>query len=515
MATSQAEPAPASGAAHLQAVEETSLQGKLVHRRFRPIYTNSAFAYLCGFERADDLMGRADILEFLDTDTRADPNRAWARMIHGPALYGRRTFYRRDGAAYPADIFARAILWEREPAVALAVVDVSEEENARKAVAAYKMRARREALAQQRFALRAARELGAPISTALTRLAALDGADLPAPARACVRDALLACHDLSRRITDLGVIAADAVRSEFTLGAALSAAHADMTAAADAAGVRLAPPSLNRNAVLHGDVRAVRRIASALLEAAICLRPAHGAALVAHSEAGGVSIRAVAEGAPASADWHDMARTPLAVARHLANAQGGSISPPRTAGGSWTASAHLPLTPYDEAACVRAPLRILAVEDNPRDREILHSVIGSLGHIATIVSGGEEALAQIGARSFDLVLLDLVMPVIDGFETARRIRAIGRPWANLPIAALTASCEARLIEAIDDAGMDALLHKPIDVSQLTRTLSALSPASIEAAEIHDIHDENEGEKSAQDQQRRHRNPIPRPQERPM
>ncbi len=80
---------------------------------------------------------------------------------------------------------------------------------------------------------------------------------------------------------------------------------------------------------------------------------------------------------------------------------------------------------------------VLIVDDDPDAQEILSTIVGSLGPTVGIASDGEEALACIGARIPDLVLLDLMMPNLDGFQTLARLRST-RATRHIPVVVVTA-----------------------------------------------------------------------------
>jgi CheY-like chemotaxis protein len=129
-------------------------------------------------------------------------------------------------------------------------------------------------------------------------------------------------------------------------------------------------------------------------------------------------------------------------------------------------------------------LRILVVEDNSTNRMIATKLLQNLGaDVETAVDGlmGVEA-ATHGA--FDLILMDVQMPGIDGLEASRRIRALGGPAAAVPIVALTANVLAHQRQSYLDAGMDGVVGKPISPTALLTEIARLSqpaPADDEAA----------------------------------
>ena len=85
---------------------------------------------------------------------------------------------------------------------------------------------------------------------------------------------------------------------------------------------------------------------------------------------------------------------------------------------------------------------MLCAEDNPYGRVILNTILAELGHRADFVGTGEEAVAAV-ERGYDVVLMDVTLPGIDGRETARRIRALAGPPARTPIIGITGRSEAR------------------------------------------------------------------------
>jgi CheY-like chemotaxis protein len=112
---------------------------------------------------------------------------------------------------------------------------------------------------------------------------------------------------------------------------------------------------------------------------------------------------------------------------------------------------------------------VLVVDDNGINRFILVHLLTNLGLKATEAENGAEAVSKVEAKNFDLILMDVVMPVMDGFEATRRIRALG--FEHLPIIAITSAATdddtARLLES----GMDGLLAKPIATDDLTKMLA--------------------------------------------
>jgi PAS domain S-box-containing protein len=124
-----------------------------------------------------------------------------------------------------------------------------------------------------------------------------------------------------------------------------------------------------------------------------------------------------------------------------------------------------------------AGLKVLVAEDNPVNQLVLSRLLQRLGCIVSVVDNGEVALQRLAAASFDVMLMDVQMPVLDGLETTRRIRALQNDLATLPIVALTANAFAEDRDACLKAGMDDFLSKPVQESQLVRTLWAVVDAA--------------------------------------
>ncbi|MBK8595288.1 MAG: response regulator [Holophagales bacterium] len=133
---------------------------------------------------------------------------------------------------------------------------------------------------------------------------------------------------------------------------------------------------------------------------------------------------------------------------------------------------------FDAAMGSRLPLRILLAEDNPTNRELALLMLERLGYAADVAANGAEAVDAVRQTVYDLVLMDIQMPELDGIEATRRIR-IELGSAGPRIAAMTAHALPGDREACLAAGMDDYLVKPIGISDLVsaleRAASALDP----------------------------------------
>jgi PAS domain S-box-containing protein len=127
---------------------------------------------------------------------------------------------------------------------------------------------------------------------------------------------------------------------------------------------------------------------------------------------------------------------------------------------------------FPRAEPVTAPriLRILLVEDNVVNQKVARLLLTKMGHVVDTVGNGQEALAAVHARPYDVVLMDVQMPVMDGLEATRRIRAELPPERQPRILAMTASALVNDRDACTAAGMNAHLSKPVRAEELMAVL---------------------------------------------
>jgi len=180
----------------------------------------------------------------------------------------------------------------------------------------------------------------------------------------------------------------------------------------------------------------------------------------------------------------------LAICRELTQMMGGTIEVESREGHGSTFIVELPLARCEaagaEAADAARPeqegLRLLAAEDNATNQQVLAAVMESLGIDIDIVPDGKQAVEAWRACPYDLILMDIQMPVMDGIAAAREIRAAERAdgRSRTPIIALTANALTHQIEEYLGAGMDGFLTKPLDRERLAAALAIATATSLAA-----------------------------------
>jgi CheY-like chemotaxis protein len=171
----------------------------------------------------------------------------------------------------------------------------------------------------------------------------------------------------------------------------------------------------------------------------------------------------------------------LASVKQIARAMGGDIMVGARRGGGTTFTLAVTLT---RARASRAaggsgadgelslpgqrPLKLLSVEDNPFGRVVLNAILTELGHQTEFIGRGEAAPERIAQGAFDAVLMDMVLPGIDGIEAIRRIRALQPPYGRIAVIGVSGRGDDEA--AARDAGADAFLVKPVSPRALATAL---------------------------------------------
>ena len=178
----------------------------------------------------------------------------------------------------------------------------------------------------------------------------------------------------------------------------------------------------------------------------------------------------------------------LAIVKELTERQGGRISVESVEGQGSTFTVELPFRRTDAAELERARVeaeteadiagaRILLVEDNELNQVVAEEMLTGWGAHVTVATNGREAVEHVRAGAFDVVLMDIQMPEVDGYEATHQIRTVLRKSADeLPVLALTASALIDHRIRMEAAGMNDVILKPFDPVQLRRRIARYLPA---------------------------------------
>lgn len=164
----------------------------------------------------------------------------------------------------------------------------------------------------------------------------------------------------------------------------------------------------------------------------------------------------------------------LAISRRLITAMGGEIDATSEPGKGSRFAFRVPFRPGAAPATRRSGrLRILVAEDVAASRMLLTAVLERAGHEVTATEDGARALAAMHGAQFDMVLMDINMPGLDGYGVATAVRALPGEQSRVPMVALTADAPEEIEPRCRAAGFDAVLRKPYETRRLLGLIEAL------------------------------------------
>ncbi len=127
----------------------------------------------------------------------------------------------------------------------------------------------------------------------------------------------------------------------------------------------------------------------------------------------------------------------------------------------------------DRISNIVADLDILVGEDNPTNQKVIQKILEKGGHRVTMTENGELALDELEQRDFDLLILDMQMPIMGGIEAAKLYRMMHPEKKHIPVLILTANATTEAMREVEEAGLDAYLTKPVEPQKLLNTISEL------------------------------------------
>jgi len=379
---------------------------------------------------------------------------------------------------------------------------------------------RRANSAKSEFLSSMSHDLRTPINGIMGMLTIMDSCqDDPEKQRECREKIRVSAEHLLSLVNDVLLVSklesgsSEKVEEPFDLRDALEDCVTILSAQAEEAGVRLVVEEVElRHSRLFGDPLHLKQILINILDNAIKYNRRDGSVFIRVREAAGGDKTAEYQfliedtGIGISDDFkkqifepftqeHQGARTHysgiglgLSIVKKLVDQMGGSIEVDSQLGRGSVFRVTLPLRidtnwnmpPVAEGRNIRfdiAGMRILLVEDNEINCEIVEFILEKAGAAVVTAQNGKVAVDTFAASApgtFDCVIMDLMMPVMSGFEATRVIRGMDRPDAGtVPIIALSANAFEEDVAMAKDAGMDEHLAKPVDINKLFGTIRRL------------------------------------------
>lgn len=407
----------------------------------------------------------------------------------------------KDGHPVPIRLAVGRVELPGEPLFVGFVSDITERRALESSLREAAERAEQAAAAKGIFLANMSHEIRTPMNAIIGFTELLLGGELSALQRrhlGTVRQSARSLLGLLNDILDTTKLEKGAFRLEqihFSLQALATQVMASMRLAAEARSLELTvhfPPDLDEYCV--GDPLRVQQILTNLVGNAIKFTERGHVGLDFRREDGWLFIEVRDTGIGMSAEQLARIFAPFTqadtsisrrfggtglgttIARQLAELMGGTIEVESEPGRGSVFRVALPLpagsAPAEKAQGIGTmslpPLHILVADDVAQNLELLTLIMEQGGHRVTTARNGEEALEQFMAGRFDIVLMDVHMPHMDGLEAVRRLRSCEREQGRVatPVIALTASVQDTDREAAREAGMDGFAMKPLDVPRL-------------------------------------------------
>ena len=451
---------------------------------------------------------------------RADHGRHVARFAAGPCdslqMAQRRPIrgLRKDGVEIPVEASLARIVADGETLFTTIVRDLTERYETEASLVEARERAEQANRAKSVFLANMSHELRTPLNGILGVAEALTNAAADPRQREMVDLIVTSARALEALLTDVLDLARieagrlDIQHEPFDLGAMVRSVAALFAASAESKGLSfdLELPE-SADLIVAGDGNRLRQILNNLLSNAVKFTGSGGVALAVETDGGPGPRRVRFSVRDSGIGFDEETRTRLfqpfeqsdssitrryggtglglSICRNLVELMGGTIEARSVPGRGSTFTfevtlAPATLEPVEEAppgGWAGRPLRVLLAEDHPVNRRVVELILEPLGMEVRSVENGELAVAEAAAGSFDLVLMDMQMPVMDGLEAVRRIR--GREGeagpSRVPVCMLTANALPHFEAMALEAGADSFLTKPVSAAALIQKIAQLVP----------------------------------------